>query len=722
MTTAVEFPLVGREREWQSIQERWHNLQQPHFICIGGEAGIGKTRLAEELLLRAEQASASVARTRAHALQGQLAYGPITDWLRSAPLQAAVQTLEDVWLTELARLLPELLIDHPTLSPPEPLRESWQRKRFFDALLQVFAAVEGPLLLVLDDLQWADADTLEWLQYFVEKGQAKLLVVGTVRTDEIDEAHPLHRVCQQLERYDRFTHLPVAPLDATATATLAMQVVEEQLADHAAQQLFQETAGNPLFVIETMRATPEKAVATRLPPHPESNVDQQQHFVPAKVYSVIQARLAQLSPAAQTVAQLGATIGRSFDIPLIAKAAGLDEDTVLTALDELWQRRLIQEVDAVRFDFCHDRIRDVAYAEITPLQRRRLHRKVADALTLIHHDDLDAVSGHLATHCEAAGQLEQAIRYYQQAADGANALFAHQEAVHKRERALGLLRQLPRHKENLGAEIELLLGLFEDQTQARGFGSVPAGKALLDADKLTQNSGTPTQRCRTLIGLMQFYRVRGQWLLSQRFTEETHAIAEKIADSALTTITRTNSAIINIHLGNLEQACSYFEQIQPMSSFEGEVGKSLSRYRHCLWLLGYPEQACRTLSAELQFLRDTDHSRLAMALHHDTMLQVFCQNLSAVELLTNELIEVTTKRNDDFCMRCGNIYRGWLLAHQGIVDEGISLMRESANEHRDLENGIFECIWRSLLAEGYLLPTFRTYFSPEYGLSVPLWA
>ncbi|MEZ4865647.1 MAG: AAA family ATPase [Caldilineaceae bacterium] len=425
--TTVEFPLIGRDQEWQTLRTLWQELNHAHFLCLSGEAGIGKTRLAEELLLLAEAAGAPVARARSHALQGQLAYSPITDWLRTPPLQAALARLAEVWLTEIARLLPELLIEHPTLPAPQPLQESWQRKRFFDALCQVFTAGHERLLLLLDDLQWADVDTLEWLQYWVESSSAKILVVGTVRSDEITADHPLHRLWQQLQRLDRLTELPLAPLSAAATTELAKQVAPQAFARERVERLFQETAGNPLFVIESLRSmSVDDAVAPLAAVAPLNN--HEPLAIPAKIYRVIQGRLAQLSPSAQSLAQLGATLGRAFDVPLLATAAECTEESVLLGLDELWRHRVIREVDPVHFDFSHDRIRDVAYAEIGPLKRRLLHRTVANALQTVHQDQLDLVSSRIAVHLELAGLLEQAVSFYRQAAEWARHVYGNREA------------------------------------------------------------------------------------------------------------------------------------------------------------------------------------------------------------------------------------------------------------------------------------------------------
>ena len=122
----------------------------------------------EELLLHVQRQGHATARARAYALEGRLAYAPLADWLRTPPLQARLARLDKVWLREVARLLPELLIEHPDLPAPEPLTERWQQKRLFEALRHAFTADARPLLLLLDDLQWCDPETLAWLQYLLD--------------------------------------------------------------------------------------------------------------------------------------------------------------------------------------------------------------------------------------------------------------------------------------------------------------------------------------------------------------------------------------------------------------------------------------------------------------------------------------------------------------------------------------------------------------------------
>ncbi|MDQ2997852.1 MAG: AAA family ATPase, partial [Chloroflexota bacterium] len=189
---AAATPLVGRRAAWQRMQAVWQTATtgRPLLLLLAGEAGIGKTRLAEELLRWAARQGGITALAQCYPAEGRLAYAPVVAWLRADTLRPRLNQLNPVWLVELSRLDPELLTVRRDLPSPAPLSEVWQRRRLFEALARAVLAGGRPTLLMIDDLQWCDRDTLEWLHYLLRFDlAARLLVVGTLRDEEFDAAH-----------------------------------------------------------------------------------------------------------------------------------------------------------------------------------------------------------------------------------------------------------------------------------------------------------------------------------------------------------------------------------------------------------------------------------------------------------------------------------------------------------------------------------------------------
>lgn len=468
---ADNLPLIGRQHEWQTLQQAWRQAVQGQvqFVCITGEAGIGKTRLAEELLEWAGRQGVITGRAHAYATQSALAYAPVTALLRSPHLRPRLAKLGDLWLAQVSRLLPELLEAHPQLSPPKAMTESWQRQRFFEALARAVLVDEQPRLLLLDDLQWCDLETLEWLQYLLNFAtQARLLVIGTVRSGVGGPNHPLTTLLLNLRRLDRLTELALVALTEAEVTQLATQVAGRTLAVEQTEQLFEDTDGNPLFVVETVRAGFNKQ-ATAVPTpdpgvtfQPESG---QESTLPPKIYAVIQSRLTQLSPQAQDLAGVAAVIGRSFTYPVLVEASHQDEDRVVESLDELWQQRIIQEQAGEAYNFCHDKLCEVVYSQISRARRRLLHRRVAQ--TLERRQDTESankLAAMLAYHYFEAGQQEKAIEYMLIAGDQARALYANAEAERFYQSAVKLLEE--QGQQELAAKTLLKLGLLFTATFA----------------------------------------------------------------------------------------------------------------------------------------------------------------------------------------------------------------------------------------------------------------
>lgn len=706
-----EYPLVGRQSAYQRLREMWPKTMQTgvQLVCISGEAGIGKTRLAEELLMAVQRQGYATVRTRAYALEGRLAYTPLADWLRSPPLQGNLANLDALWRSEVARLLPELLIQDPALAAPQPLAERWQQKQFFEAMRHAFTVNPQPLLLLLDDLQWCDPETLAWLQYLFDTApQTPLLIVGTVRSDEVGNAHPLHKLRRMLQQGGQLTTIDLTPLSAEETAALGAQVAQHVLNSRAATQLYQATAGNPLFVIESVRAgdkadTGSTASAEQ---HPQT-------ILPPKVYAVIEARLAQLSPVAHTLAQIAAVIGRAFTIPLLITASQQAEEQVVQGLDELWQRRLVREEGNARYDFSHDRIRDVAYAESSPVRRPLFHQRVALALEKLHAGNLDAVAGELAGHYQIAGMLEQAFAYFQQAANVAKQIYAHSEVVNYLQKAITIAQLLPPSSVSPAMASDLWYALGLAQVFVYDWGHEAVASSWQKAHELATQAGNPAQRCQALLSLSTVACNRGEWRKARELRERALSVAKESADLFLINRMLGNLAVSLKHLGELARAATYFQADPDFTyaparlTFTGTGGFPAGIFVHraqCLWLFGFPEQAL-TCGRHVLAIRhqDIDFMGRFPVLTFTGMLYSFLRDVCTVQALGEELIEISTKYDFPLFVLDGQMLTGWALAQQGDAQRGIPLIQNGLDDERKRGIRMFEPYHRSLLAEALAL-------------------
>ena len=304
------------------------------LALVTGEAGIGKSRLVSDFRASCARRGTATATSRAYQAEGGLPYGPIIDLLRSPAVRATLTGLEPVWRREIARLLPELTAEHPEPEHVDGPGDS-HRSILFEALARALTGTGGSLLMVIDDLQWAGVETLEFLHFLVRFAATdQLLVVGTARTEEVDPDHPLTALIAGLNGIGAATQIPLARLPEIDAAALARWWVGTAVGEEAVRRVVEESEGNPLFVVELARSGLAAAGHPGGAPAPGG--------LPPKVQTVIQRRLAQLSTRARDVAGVAAVVGRAFSIDVITRLSGEDGDLVL-ALDELWRRGIVRE-------------------------------------------------------------------------------------------------------------------------------------------------------------------------------------------------------------------------------------------------------------------------------------------------------------------------------------------------------------------------------------------
>lgn len=373
-------PLVGRGEAWRALVGAWNELppDRPRLLLLTGEAGVGKTRLAEEFLMWVQRQGMRVARSQCYPGEGDLALSPIRVWLHDWRASLSPATLSPFWLAELGRLTPELG-DAP-LSPTASLApEPWQRQQLFEALHQAMLAV-APSVLFLDDLQWCDRASLEWLRYLLRSPSAsRLLVLAAMRPEELEPAGTLAEQLADLRALGLSAEVQLAPLNAEETAAFAAQTAGRALTPEQNAAVVAESEGNPLFIIEIVRSLLEPQ-CERAVGAAASQAAPETQLTP-RLQAVLSRRLVQLSPPARELAGAAAALGRPFTVPLLARICPhLADEALVHGLDELVRRRVIRDEPDDSYAFSHVKLREVAYQELSSARRRLLEARVAAAL------------------------------------------------------------------------------------------------------------------------------------------------------------------------------------------------------------------------------------------------------------------------------------------------------------------------------------------------------
>jgi DNA-binding CsgD family transcriptional regulator len=470
-------PLVGRQQERDRLKERLAAAREGRggVVLMAGEPGIGKTRLLLELADEARAQGWVVLAGCAYESEGAPPFLPFSQALRGYVRVCPPQQLRSVIGPDnlgAMLLVPEVRELLPDLPAAFPLPAEYERHRLFesicDCLLRIgraTALADGTgLLLVLDDLQWADRPTLLLLAHLALRvvtpselfgPYASILVAGAYRSPEVGRNHPLTDVLAHLTRAWQPVPLELARLQVSEVATLVDSLLEAPAAPAVAEAICQRTEGNPFFVGQIVRhlqaehrdlADPRTAAGD--------------WGVPAGVRQVIGTRLARLSADANAVLEAGAVFGDGFSFEVAGAMSGIDEPALMDALEEALQASMIRE-EGEAYYFTHALIRQTLYDDLSLPRRQRLHLQSGMAIERLHRRNLDRHAESLAMHYRLAGpaaDAEKALEYTLRAGELALAVFAWEAAAGHWSAALGLME---RHGVEPARRAELLDRLGE---------------------------------------------------------------------------------------------------------------------------------------------------------------------------------------------------------------------------------------------------------------------
>ncbi len=422
-------PFVGRVEEQSGLNDALESATRGKgiVVAITGEAGVGKTRLVEEFLRQTSVSGLAVLRARCYLQEEALPYQPIIDGLRGhLPVvdPAHLAQLDDLWLAEVLKLLPELhgYLSHVPVSPG--LHPEQERNRLFEGMAQFITHLSqrSLLILFLDDLHYADEPTLELIHYLGRRlAKTRVLLIIALRQEELAEHAGLQNLLWSLKRADCMRAINLDRLSADDVNILVREALPKGMdAKRLTGSLYAESGGNPFFVVELLRALQE-----------ESRLSPDELPVPTTIREVIQVRLRRLDDKSRKALNAASVIGRQFDSPLLQQVYPGDEETLLDALDRLLARHWIEEMPGAQsglYDFSHGLVREVVYQLMPSDWRRRLHRRLGLALEA-GADPEGELAGLLAHHFREGGDLERAQRYALLAATYARRLYANREAI-----------------------------------------------------------------------------------------------------------------------------------------------------------------------------------------------------------------------------------------------------------------------------------------------------
>jgi predicted ATPase len=544
---AGHYPLVGRGPELETLLHLYESAGSAgRLAAVEGEAGVGKTRLTEELMEHVRAAGGHVLTGRSYEGETHLAYAPFLDVVRNA-VRSLEQTgglahLSPPFLSEASRLLPDLLAAHPDIPVPLPLDSPGASSRFLEGLSEVIlSALRGarPGLLVLEDLHWMDSASLDLVATLIRRlPHEPLCLLVTWRTEQLPAGLWLRSRVSDLQRMGQAATIHLGRLDQAGVLDLVRAIVTgvpgEEMAT-LARRLHEETEGLPLFV---------HAYLSSLDPHEPPDT----WALPGTLRDLLRAQLAGVSEMGWQVLSAGAVIGHSFDFETVRGASGRDEEMVIAALEELMASGLISEIEGnpslPAYDFNHEKVRTIVYEDTSLARRRLLHRRVAETMAQRSHGRSDDV-GKIAFHFRHAGDDAAAAEYYRRAGERARALYANREALAHFQTALALGH----------ADIAALLSAIGDLETTLGEYAAAVRSYETAASAL---SGPALARVEHRLGLV--YSRSGDWDLAESYLASALDTLRDTNDTAEQARLYADRSLIAHHQGRSGTARQLAEQ------------------------------------------------------------------------------------------------------------------------------------------------------------------
>jgi class 3 adenylate cyclase/predicted ATPase len=720
-------PLVDREEELEFLHARWNQVKdgRGQVILLSGEAGIGKSRLVHMVKDQvANEPNAGVMACQCVAYAQNSPLYPLIDRLEREEIEFTRDntpqqklTKLEAWLARFEFSLPETvplfaaLLSIPLRAgyTPLPLTPAQHRHKTLQAILTALQqrAAQHPLLLVMEDLHWADASTLELLTLLVDRvTTVRILVLLTCRPEFIPPWGERSRLAQVT-----LTRLP-----QQQTATMIARLTQgKALPGEVLRQLVLKTEGVPLFVEELTKMVLESGWLSAREERYELMGPLPPLAIPTTLHDSLMARVDRLTTVKE-VLQLGATLGQEFTYDVLRAVASLDEETLQRELHRLVEAELLYQSGfppQARYRFKHALIQDTAYQQMLRSKRQQSHQRIAQVLERQFAETTATQPELLAYHYTEAGLLEQAIPYWQRAGRRAMERSANVEAVGHLTKGIASLKQLADTPARLQQELECQTALGTALMATRGYAAPEVAQTYSRARELCQQVGEVPQLFSALWGIWYFYAVRPEVPKAVEVAQQLFALAQRAHDSTrLMVAHRVLGATLIVQgalaqgLAQLRQGMGLYDPQQHRALalvYGQDIGVICQQWSAwALWLLGYPDQALQLMHETLQMARAVSHPlTLAYVMTHGAYFHLFRRDTAQAKALAESALRLAMEQGFGLFIASAKIVLGEVV-QPGAIAAGIARIREGITA------------WRATGAELFL-PFHLTQLAAAYG-------
>ena len=714
-------PLIGRDHEVSLLKDRWEQAQEGmgQVVLIIGEPGLGKSRLVYTIKChvqsQADQYRTGLASSPTSSLEGQ--ESPVVEWrcsphFQNTSLHPVVEFFERMLgfvrgHTPAARF--DRLVSHlgryelarPDFVPlfasllslplgaqylPLGLSPVREREDTFLALMEWLRAYSSrrPVLLIVEDLHWMDASTLEFLRRFVAEGlHDRVLTLLTFRPEF---QTPWAAVAHQ-------TSLALNRLTKRQAGDLMRRKTGDDVSDAWVQQIFDRTGGVPLFVEEFTKLMQESGALAKSEASAGSKALLGRE-IPATLQDLVMARLERMD-CEREVAQLAATLGREFSYELLAAVTTMDEPTLQAALLKLVQAEILYpkgRPPQCVYVFKHALLEDALYNGLLKSQRQQFHRRTAEALEMQFPSRVKMQPELLARHMTEAGLAEKAIGYWLQAGLQSRERSADIEAIGHLTKGLALFDTLEGSRTQDAQGLRLLMALGAAYQSVRGWATDEAAIAFRRARELCQRIGQPSELFPILWGIWGWHLLRGELGLCLELAAEALQFATAQGDPGMRMEALFMPGLTMLYRGDFSGARDHLRQALALGDgpeqhriWAVHTGQNSAVTQRCylflaLWHLGYPDQALRLSEETVALAREIGHPfSLDYSLHHCCWLYLQSRLPTRLKAVAEEETAIAAEQGFALWNASGMFFQGAGMFLLGELDRAMPMLQKGFN-------------------------------------------